>query len=119
MPTSGDTATDANRGSHFANGWQYNVNGIVADAWTNTVNTLAEGSVCGSNGVTSGGYGGINGCGCNVVTTLGANQSEAYAHREENWSDIQNDSKDGRGNGYMVWTWVCNYDAVTYPWYLP
>jgi hypothetical protein len=126
MPTYGDTAMVADRGSAFAESYIFNTYGDYepSTAWLEAINQLSgEGGVCtdpcGATKVTSGGWGGINGCGCNVVMAMGANSSEPNQHIRETWNDIQNDALDGRGNSYYAWYYLCNYDTTTYPIILP
>ncbi len=121
MPTGGDWANPPDAGAAFAGNWQANHSGIAANAWTTALNSMSAGygSSCGVNGITNGGYHGYNGCGCNVVISFGATAAEAHNHRLEAWSDVQNDANDGKGASFYYYTWVCNYDSNTYPWWLP
>jgi hypothetical protein len=119
MPTGGDWFTWGDRGAYFALGYSDNRSGMVADAWYNTMNYIGQiGQSCGSNGVTNGGYGGFNGCGCYMILAAGVTCADAKAHRLETWDDIQNDAKDGQGANCIWYSWSCNYDVNTYPWKL-
>jgi len=117
MPVSGDYQTTGNRGSDFASAYFANPFSRIADAWKNTINQLSGvGSACGSNGVTNGGFGGYNGCGCNVVATVGVDINECQQHLLESWSDLQNDATfDARGNGIFTDTILCNFDTTIDP----
>lgn len=115
---SGDSVTWDTRGTYFALAYHYNPSSIVSDQWNVTVLDLNVGLACGSNGVTSGGYGGYNGCGCNIMVAAGAAQSEPNIHLQENWVGIMNDSNDAQGNAWFSVKWVCNFDSNTYPFTL-
>jgi hypothetical protein len=66
MPTYGDTSDVADRGSKFATGYTMSPYVAVADAWISVVTNIGDGLPCNGNAA-YGGYGGINGCGCNVI----------------------------------------------------
>lgn len=118
MPTGGDTASVADRGEQFASKFYDNEWGSVAQAWVTTLNDLgSEGSACVS--AQYGGYGGINGCGCYLAFSLDSNSTTAPWHlTTESWEDLPGDYNDATGSGWYEYTWVCNFDAHTYPWYL-
>jgi hypothetical protein len=118
MPTAGDVANVADRGSKFAAFFQANSNTTVADSWAYTLNSLgSEGGNCGSSDGSTGGGGGINGCGCNVIVSVDADVQHAAAKIDsESWNQLPFDTFDARGDSAMSFEWLCNYDAVKYGW---
>lgn len=120
MPTNGDTAMVANRGSTFAARWAANPVSGVGTSWLETHNNLSPylGSACAGNYATGGGHG-INGCGAYLIFSASNTQSDAnWKVSTEGWYGIKLDSNDGTGAGYKQWGGMCNYDCVASPWKL-
>ena len=107
MTAGGDTANVADRGSTFAMADQSYPLARVSTSWLNTMVWLpaAEGGSCPGGG---GGHG-FNGCGCNIVVAMDNTSDAAVAHMSENWVDLQDDSKDSKGNSWFDAVWQCNY----------
>ena len=119
MPTGGDTGNVSDRGSWFSAFYKSNANNGVASSWIETTILMPnEGQACGTNGVTNGGYGGFNGCGCNVVSAAGATSSEVSSHLAENWHNITDDTRDGKSAAWFGTTWICNFNTSQDPWSL-
>ncbi len=127
MPTAGDYDDPANTGAQFAEGVYFGeYDNSVALAWLEVAAIVGDGGSCGQGPnscgweqVTNGGYGGYNGCGCNIVMAVGATATEAGNHVDETWDDITDDSLDGQGNGWFSGEYLCNYDTNTDPIILP
>jgi hypothetical protein len=126
MPTAGDYDDPVDTGSEFAEQYFYESDNYVGLSWAEVAVQVGDGGSCGMGRnscgweqVTNGGYGGYNGCGCNVVASLGVSSEDALNHAYEGWGDIQNDALDGTGSGWMALWSVCNYDTTTDPIILP
>lgn len=120
MPVTGDTANVADRGRKFAYRWMSNPTEAMANAWTNVLDDLdvTSGSPCVGSNYNSGGGHGINGCGCNFITSFDT-QARAYNKMAYGtWSTIRDDSNDGIASSHMYWYAKCNYNAQAYPWSL-
>jgi hypothetical protein len=118
----GDVANISDRGTNFAAEASINPAASVAQAWIygHASNGSAGQSSCKNYAgtVTYGGGHGTNGCGGQKVTAAGATAAEASAHLAESWSDLMNDTKDGKGNSYWASYWACNYDCNAWPFAL-
>jgi hypothetical protein len=120
MVASGDTAGVVDRGATFAMFDRAYALARVSDSWLSTMNYLpaSEGNPCPGGG---GGHG-YNGCGCNIVVAMDNSSAAAVAHMSENWVDLQDDSKDSKGNSWLDAEWQCNYplkSTTQTAWELP
>lgn len=98
LPVTGDTAMVADRGGLFGGGWAQNPDGAVSTAWLTTLN-----SIPGS---------GINGGGCNFVIAYDTTPDAAQRHLSENWTELQDDRLDAKGNQYYAARWLCNWPST-------
>lgn len=107
MTGGGDTDNVAERGATLAGRWAAADEGSVAQAWLDTMASLPStlGNACGGLG---GGHG-FNGCGCHIVVAMGATPDEARSNINETWTDLRNDGRDAKGNGWYSARWLCNY----------
>jgi hypothetical protein len=107
MVAGGDTADVSDRGGIFAMADQAYALARVSESWLDTMVWLpaSEGGSCPGGG---GGHG-FNGCGCNIVVAMDSTVEGAVAHMSENWVDLQDDSKDSKGNSFYDAVWQCNY----------
>lgn len=113
MPTAGDTANVATRGSAFAQAFVVNGSSAIGPAWANVVSQITEGVGCAGAGTVAGGY---NGCGCNVIIAANTSSSGAsWSTHTENWWDVQEDAYDSKGNSSYNALMACNYNTNTYP----
>jgi hypothetical protein len=112
-PTSGDTDNISNRGSAWGHQFTVNNYGSPASEWLNTINRLpGEGAPCGKSDGSQGGYGGVNGCGCNVIMSDDSSYAKAAAHvQTENWNGLQWDGNDATGNGNPATGYQCSYNT--------
>ena len=121
----GDTDNVADRGKTFAWMWASNPNGSVAQAWLDTMSSLPanEGNSCISLiGKTVGGGHGFNGCGCNIIVAMDESLDAAFTRIHEDWSELRDDNRDAKGNGWYVAGFQCNYPLPASPpaaWELP
>jgi len=112
LPTHGDTADVADRGSAFANQYVANPSSSVAHGWTSALNSVTGGSSC----IYGGGGHGINGCGANISVSIGADSMHAnWARDTETWTQIRHNINDPKGWGYTAWIYTCNYDCNAHP----
>lgn len=112
LPTHGDTADVADRGSAFANRFVANPGSSVAHSWTSALNSVTAGGAC----IYGGGGHGINGCGANISVSIGQDKDHAvWARDTENWTHIRHNINDPKARAYTAWTYTCNYDCNTHP----
>jgi hypothetical protein len=116
MPT--DTHSDAwdssERGSLFAAYYTANPYSAPGVAWQSMINSVpsTEGATCDNVG----GYHGFAGCGANIVISLASTASVAsWMNQYQNWIDVSSDGNDSTAGSSMKYSYVCNYDCVTYP----
>ena len=125
----GDVASINYRGYNFAYRYLVNPYGSYAYAWNDALNSNpTDGQTHCRNSagtVVYGGTHGFNGCGAQNITSVGATQPYAYYRLTDNWYDLQqnngccsNGPKDATGASYFAWQMTCNWDCVTYPWYM-
>ena len=55
---------------------------------------------------------GINGGGCNFVIAFDSTAESAQGHIDENWTDLKNDGRDAKGNGFYSARWLCNWPST-------
>jgi hypothetical protein len=112
MPTHGDTADVADRGSALANQYVANPSSSVAHGWTAALNSVTGGGSC----LYGGGGHGINGCGAYVSVSVGVDSTHAlWARDTENWTHIRHNINDPKAWANTAWVYTCNYDCNAHP----
>ncbi len=113
----GDTAIVADRGSSFAARYAANPSGSVDDAWAQSMASISQrASNCKdqTGNILGGGYG-VNGCGGNEAMSMNSTVNTMSASFNESWIQLQDDTRDAKGNAYAGITQTCNWDCVSNP----
>jgi hypothetical protein len=112
-PVDGDTANVPNRGSTFAANYTANPNGSVTNAWLYVMPQLGPHSPSDCACPGSGGGGGVNGCGLNLVYSADTAPNVTYWRlTSENWYHLHDNAYDAAGNGWGQFAYICNYDCA-------
>jgi hypothetical protein len=114
-----DTNDSADRGIMFAKQWQMHPGSSIAWSWAVSINSMSmtDGFPCGNG---PNGFHGISGCGAHWVGSLGETYSKVqFLNTSETWVQAQNDANDATGAAFWIYTYICNYDCVTFPFVTP
>lgn len=109
-----DVSDNTPFGYLIADAYNANPSAAVSQGYVDSMSSNYVGSGCSGDGFPAGG---MNGCGCNAVMTLGTNGTYTYNAFNENWYALRNDLAGLNGTGYWYWSVNCNYNLSQYPWY--
>jgi len=118
-----DSGTPSRAGS-FAAQYIANPNGAVPFAWSTSINSNTQaqtGRECenAAGTQTFGGGKGFNGCGANMVMSMGVSPNNAQAGMFVTWRGILGANSAGTQSFYYYYMWTCNYDCNTWTFNIP
>jgi hypothetical protein len=97
LPVTGDYLNDPGRGAAFGKRWAQDSGSSAAQSWLVAMNALNNG--------------GFDMGGCHFVIAYDESSARALKHLDEDWTEIQNDGWDAKGNQVYWARWLCNWPS--------